>query len=838
MAVNSSSSTSWRNAFHSKLVIWMWLIATGGTAFLILLLAALSFSGLPSFERLENPAVNIATEIIDANGGKLGRFYIENRVPVTYEKLSPNLVQALISTEDERFYEHAGIDFRALGRVVYGVFTFNLKGGGSTITQQLAKLLYSDRNKADNFFKLVVVKLKEWITAVKLERSYTKEEIIANYLNQYDFNNGASGIKAASEIYFGKSQDKLNIQEAATLIGMLQNSSLFNPIKRPEKCQMRRNVILSQMVKNDYLKQKDYEKLSKTSLDLSNFRRENHSEGLAPHFRMALREEVKKILDKEEHFKPDGTKYNIYTDGLKIYTTIDPNIQKQAETAMQEHMAEVQSRFFKVWQGKDPWTYKTAKTTNEEMVYRQRTLRRLIMESDRFQRLKGIYLEEVLQKIETDFGSEFELKDTDIERLMEDAAKPGSLDKDKTIAAAQKSKLQQLKQSDYFLTLKSQWQKLNTEVDKVMKTPVKMKVFSYKNGEKDTIMSPLDSIKYHRMFLQTGSLAVDPITGNIKAWVGGINHKYFQYDHVRSRRQVGSTFKPFIYATAISFQGTSPCATVIDQPQTIHVGEGEFKIGKDWTPHNAEGGYSYNSLTLMDGLKLSKNTVSVYLMKQLQSTHPVRNLIHNMGVDTSKIPTTPAICLGSADMSVMEMSGAYTTFANNGVYSQPIFITRIEDKNGRVIFQEIPQERQALPSQDNYAMVQMLKYVAKGASGFGGIKSEVGGKTGTTNDYVDGWFMGVTPKLVVGTWVGGEDRWFRFLSLADGQGAKMARPFFAKFIRYIENDPKCNYDFNARFKKPTGDKTVELDCGKYALDELNTSPAQSTSPSEDVEEFQ
>lgn len=843
-------TNEWRLAFQKKMGKWMWRIFYCSIIGIILTFFLLSLSGLPSFEKLENPSVNLASITYDCNNAVLGKYYLENRLPVTYEKLSPNLVKALIATEDARFYEHAGIDFKSYIRVFYGLITFNTKkGGGSTITQQLAKLLYSDRDKANNVFKLVVIKLKEWITAVKLERSYTKEEIIANYLNQYDFNNGASGISAASEIYFAKTPSALNIQEAAMLIGMLQNASLFNPLKRPERCVTRRNVVLSQMVNNGSLSKNDFEKLKKLPLDISKFKRENHTDGTATYFRMALSEEVKKILEREECRKPDGNKYNLYTDGLKIYTTINANIQKIAEATMLEHMAEVQKRFFQVWSGKDPWTYKSAKTTTEELSYRQKTLKRLIYESERYQSLKPKYFDEIQETLDQNYAG-FDLKDVYIDKLLEEEKKAGTLDKDKTISTENIATLKSILNSSLWQKIKVQFQKLQLESEKIFKTPVKMKVFAYNlNGSKDTTMSPLDSIKYNRMFLQTGILAVDPITGQVKAWVGGINHKFFQYDHVKSRRQVGSTFKPFIYSTAIAFQGTSPCATVIDQPQTIHVGEGEFKIGKDWTPHNAEGGYSYKSLTLMDGLKLSKNTVSVYLMKQLQSTLPVRSLIHNMGVDTSKIPKTPAICLGSADMSVYEMAGAYTTFANDGKYNKPIYITKIEDKNGRVIYQELPEERQALPSQANYAMVQMLKYVAKGAGGLSGLKSEIGGKTGTTNDYVDGWFMGITPSLVVSTWVGGEDRWFRFLSLADGQGARMARPFFAKFIRKLEADPLTGYDSKSRFKRPAGDLAVELDCGSYNKDELdeNHSGGEDFMPDfdevkskkpEEIEEFQ
>ncbi|MEM9824431.1 MAG: penicillin-binding transpeptidase domain-containing protein, partial [Bacteroidota bacterium] len=416
----------------------------------------------------------------------------------------------------------------------------------------------------------------------------------------------------------------------------------------------------------------------------------------------------------------------------------------------------------------------------------------------------------------------------DIDRMLIEDKKKGSIAKlvsQEMVGTPLAVKYRKIMASTHWSNLKKQWSALQNTVKQKFAEPVKMTVFAYNDQmEKDTILSPLDSIKYHHMFLQLGSMAVDPATGFVKAWVGGINHKYFQFDHVTSERQVGSTFKPFVYATAIAQQGVSPCMQVYDLPYTIHPGEGNFHLREEWTPNNADGKYSGAPYTLFKGLQYSKNTVSVYLMKQLGDASPVRNLVNNMGLSstyrrsngTYKIPHAPSICLGASDLTVQELTGAYTTFANNGIYNKPVFITRIEDKNGRSIYQEIPEERLALHPNANFVMVNMLKSVMnQGLSGFGSIKSEVGGKTGTTNDYVDGWFMGLTPDLVVGTWVGGDDRWIRFRTLNLGIGAKMARPFFAKLLRKLERDKAVDYDIEARFNIPPGDLGIVIDCEEY-----------------------
>lgn len=814
---------------YARAVRWFWRLIIGGLVAVFALFLFINFSDIPSFRDLEDPASSQASEVLAANFQTLGRYFVENRVPVTYEQLSPHLVNALIATEDERYREHCGIDAEAVARVVVRtVFMSNASsGGGSTITQQLAKMLYSDRDfagmgKIQKTFTLVYYKLREWITAVKLERAYTKEEIIAMYLNQYDFINGAQGIRSAAETYFGKSQDKLDIEEAALLIGMLQNASLYNPLRFPEKCIRRRMVVLKQMQNNGYLTENQYDMLKVKPLDLTKFSRVHQSKDKAPYFCMELRKDIVRILDLPESRRPDGSKYNIYRDGLKIYTSIDPAMQAHAEAAMQQSMRKLQARFWEIWKGRDPWHYKNSETTDEEIDGRLHSLEKILRDSDRFATLRTKYMDAVLAKIEAEF--QLALTDDQIDLLLLEEQKKGAISKkmaERRISADQATALRRVFKSPFFGELKKQWRTLEAQADKVFRTKVNMTVFSWDaDFQTDTLLSPLDSVRYHRMFLQTGMMAIDPTTSEVKVWVGGINHKFFQFDHIRTDRQVGSTFKPFVYATAISQQGLSPCYHVYDQRVTIPAYYQNFKNGTAWTPSNSDGGWSGRLLTLKEALKHSKNSVSTYLMKQLGDTEPVRGLVHNMGIDSTarrgngeyRIPKQPSICLGAADISVFDMTSAYSTFGNNGVHARPVVIKKIEDKNGRIIWQAAQEETPALSPAYNFAMVEMLKYNVKGAPGFSTMRTEVGGKTGTTNNYSDGWFMGITPKLVVGTWVGGEDRWIRFLSLADGQGSKMARPIFSNFIARLEKDKASGFDPSKRFDIPTGDLGFEIDC--------------------------
>jgi penicillin-binding protein 1A len=484
-------------------------------------------------------------------------------------------------------------------------------------------------------------------------------------------------------------------------------------------------------------------------------------------------------------------------------------------------MKKTQARFFQVWKGRDPWKFKSGDATDDEIKNRQESLWKLLRDSDRFQKMWPKYMDASTERIKTRLG--IDLRDIDVERMLREEKKPGSLRSEATVDQA--VVYRKIMDSKEWKDIKIQYRALRAGLQKQYEKKVKMKVFTWNNPklEKDTVMSPIDSIRYHRMFLQTGILAVDPTSSEIKAWVGGINFKYFQFDHIQSQRQVGSTFKPFVYSTAIAQQHISPCFEVYDQAVTIPARYMNFQNIADWTPRNSTGTYSGARLNLKEALKNSVNTVSAYLMKQLGDTEPVRGQCNNMGIDSAKQsngryyipPGSPAICLGAADLTVFQMTGAYAAFANKGMYGLPFVIKKIEDKNGRILYRSMLEEKVALPANTDWVMIEMLKYNVKGAPGINTLKSEVGGKTGTTNDYTDGWFMGITPRLVVGTWVGGEDRWIRFLNLADGQGARMARPIFADFIGRLERDPKSGYDYNARFIRPDGDLGIETNCAAY-----------------------
>ena len=838
-----------RMPLYRKIVRWGWRIFLGGAATVLLLFLIISMMAIPSFRELEDPSSAVASEVLGSNNDLLGRFFVENRVPVPYEDLSPHLVTALISTEDERFREHCGIDGRAVARVVLRTVLMgdHSAGGGSTVTQQLAKMLYSDRDfegmgKMEKFVKLVYIKLREWITAVKLERAYTKEEIISMYLNQFNFINNAYGIHAAAEVYFNKDQESLNVQESATLIGMLKNPSYYNPNRHPDRSIKRRWVVLSQMKKNGVLTESQYDSLKVLPLGLQ-FKSVNFTDDKAPYLCDYLEKVVRdSLLELPECRRRDGSKYDIYRDGLKIYTTIDPAYQAHAEAAMAEQMKKLQARFFQVWKGRDPWTYRSGDASDEEIQGRKDALGKLVREGERFATMWPKFMDDVAEKFKNRYT--FELRPIDMERMLSEERTPGAIGKmliakpRALVTSEQATAYRRIMASKEWGDTKAQYRALNAAVKKQYAQPVKMKVFTWNNPklEKDTVMTPMDSVRYHRMFLQTGVLAVDPTTSEIKAWVGGVNFKYFQYDHILTQRQVGSTFKPFVYATAIAHQGISPCFEVYDNPVTIPAHYMSFEHYTDWTPKNSTGTYSGARLTLKEGLKNSVNTVSAYLMRELGSTEPVRGLCHKMGIDSSKLangryrilPGSPAMCLGAADLTPYEMTGAYAAFANKGMYGLPYVIKRIEDKNGRVLYRSVPEEHAALAANADWVMLEMLQYNVKGAPGINTLKSQVGGKTGTTNDYTDGWFMGVTPRLVVGTWVGGEDRWIRFLSLGDGQGARMARPIFASFISRLEKDPKSGYDFNARFVRPPGDLGIETNCATYE---------SSLGPASDEEDF-
>lgn len=823
-AIRSQKHTTWTQ--------WMWRLFYVGLA--VLFLSIITFSFLtPSFKKLEDPTLNLASEVISQDDSTvLGRLYIQNRAPVRYENLPKHIIQALLATEDVRFHSHSGIDPEALLRVFVKTFLMRQKGqgGGSTLTMQLAKLLYSDRDFKDmNFiekaFGYYYRKLSEMITAIKLERAYTKEELITMYLNTYDFGYNAHGIRAASEVYFNKAPEQLSFEEGATLVGMCNNSSLYNPVRRNEKTKQRRNKVLERCFEQRVITERQYKELAAKPLDVSKFRTRSHNDGLATYFRTTLADDVKKILRDKGIIKSDGTNYDVYRDGLKIYTSIDAEMQAMAETSMREHMATMQAKYFKVWKGRDPWTYKDQETTDAQILQRQASLEAQIRNSDRYLMLRSKHLDATLDAVEEDYEG-LTIMDSDIINMLKQEKQPTFFEtmlKSNSLNPKRADVYRQIMKSANWGKIKNQWNILQENARNDFKKPVRMKVFAYNAaGEKDSTLTPLDSIRFHRMHLQLGSMGVDPLTGFVKFWVGGIGHKYFQVDHVRVDRQVGSTFKPFIYATAIAQFGMSPCQQVHDVPQTIGVGEGSFGLIQSWTPKNSSG-YSGSYMTLWDALKESRNTASVYLMKSIGSTQPVREIVHEMGIDVDakyangqfRLPKTPAICLGAADLTVLEMTGGYSTFANNGVYIKPQYIRKIADKSGRIIYQEIAKKQSALPENAAFVMLQMLKYNVRSAPGLKTMKSEVGGKTGTTNDYRDGWFMGVTPRLVVGTWVGGEDQWIRFLRIEDGQGAAMARPFFVKLMDKVEKSKTLQYNVEERFKKPAGDLGITLNCGDY-----------------------
>ncbi len=787
---------------------------------------SISFSDLPSFEDLENPKYDLASTIYDVNGKPFGRYYIEDRVAVDYEQLSPHVKQALLVTEDDRFYDHSGIDLRALARVGFKTLILRQEnaGGGSTISQQLAKLLFQRPSmKGMSFinktFTLISVKLKEWVTAVKLEKRYTKEEIMSMYLNKFEFINGAHGIEAAAQIYFNKSQDSLSISEAATLVGMLKNPSLFNPKRFPEKCKERRNTVLNLLYNSGYINKTNRDKLVAENIDMSSFSRKTQSEGPAPYFRAELTKFLKDLFTKKNIKKSDGTEYNVYTDGLKIYTTIDLTYQQYAEQAVFEHMKANQERFWRVWKSKDPWTYETDDY--------QKKLRADILESqckgsERYLSMRNKYLGKALVDVEEKYPG-LPLSDNVIKIL-------DSIQQNLTTwhNATQNAKLDIVYQDRYhrlinneiWLDIVLQYKDLQKEFKKEFAIPIKMKVSDYEVGEKEVEMSPYDSVRYHRMYLQAGMLAVEPNTGFVKAWVGGINHKYFKYDHASMRRSVGSTIKPFVYLQAMAVANIAPCEQYEDIQYTISPADSGFDMVEEWSPANAEEKFSKRKYNLFQGLSESKNSISVKLLKEMGTVAPVRDLLHNLGIDKNlrlpngqlAVPKLPSICLGAVDLTLIEMSGAYSAFSNNGTYVQPVFISRIEDKNGKVIYQGIPNRKSAVNPLYNAVMLAMLQ---NNVSGNVRVKSQIGGKTGTTNDFADGWFMGVTPTLAIGVWTGGDDKWIRFLTLDDGQGSVMARPIVQKFLQKLESDETCGYDVGATFPIPPTGYAEMIDCDLF-----------------------
>jgi penicillin-binding protein 1A len=716
---------------------------------LLLLVGSGVFGSLPKVDELLNPKNNLATIVYSGDMKILGKYYSENRVNVSFHQLDSDIVKALIATEDARFYEHSGVDVKALGRSAFGIFTGG-KGGGSTITQQLAKMMFP-REKLSKP-ELLVRKIKEWIIATRLEKLYTKEEILSLYLNKFDFLNLAVGVKSAAQIYFNRTQDSLKVEQAAMLVGMAKNPAYFNPIRFAERTILRRNVVLHQMLKYDYLSQAAYDSLKLLPLGLT-FMPENHNDGLATYFREYVRDN---FLDTwcKNHINPQTNKpYNIYKDGLKIYTTLDSRMQQYAEEAVNEHMHDLQIMFSK----------------------------------------------ECLNKKNAPFA--WNVSQEEIKSIM----------------------VASIKRSNRYRNLKEDGLS-NEEILKTFYKPVAMRVYSLR-GDIDTVLTPYDSIRYYKSFLQTGFMAMEPQTGYVKAWVGGINHKHFQYDHVKvSKRQVGSTFKPFVYALAIQ-EGYSPCYQVPNVKTCITT-----DLGVDWCPNNSDGPNDKNvgkMITLKKALALSMNYITAWVMKQY-GPHAVVSLVKRLGI-TSDIPEVPSICLGTADISVFEMVAANSTFANKGTYIQPTFITRIEDKNGKILEEFIPNSDEVFSEEKAYAMIQLMRGVVDGGTGSRlrfrhKLYNQIAGKTGTTQRNADGWFMGLTPELVAGVWVGGEDRSIHFNSMVEGQGATMALPIWGKFFNKVYADKKLKVS-TADFPRPINlDPNLEMDCTKYddAVNEENT----------------
>lgn len=718
------------------------------------------FGSMPSFEDLENPDSNLATEIISSDGVVIGKYFQTNRSQLKYSDLPKNLVDALVATEDERFYEHSGIDARGTLRAAFSLGT---NGGASTLTQQLAKQLFHGEGSKFLPFR-IVQKIKEWIIATRLERQYTKNEILAMYCNVYDFGNYAVGVSSAAQTYFSKEPKDLTIDESAILVGMFKNSGLYNPVRNPVGVKNRRNVVLSQMQKAKMISMETKDRLQELPITLQ-FKLESHREGTATYFREYLRDYLKKWV--ADNKKPDGSDYDIYKDGLKIYTTIDSRMQKYAEEAVSAHMANLQEEFF----------IQSKNNKNAPFV-------------------------NISQK-ETD-------------RIM----------------------MQAMKASNRWFVMKSD-DKSDDEIIKSFGTKTKMKIFTWK-GERDTIMTPTDSIRYYKHFLQSGLMAMEPQTGSIKAWVGGINYKYFQYDHVgQGARQVGSTFKPFVYATAIEQLNMSPCDSIIDAPFTIPVGR--HHVTASWTPKNSNNRY-IGMVTLKKALASSINTISAKLIDRT-GPEAVVDLAHKLGIKTH-IPNQPSIALGAVDITVQEMVAAYSTFANQGVYVKPQFLNRIENKSGEIIYEPIPESHDVLNKDIAFAVVKLLEGVTEGGSGSrlrttgGGhgynrvtgypyaFTNPIAGKTGTTQNQSDGWFMGMVPNLVTGVWVGCEDRSARFKSITYGQGATAALPVWGYFMKLCYKDPELKIS-KAEFEKPAN-LSIKVDCyvPKKVKDSIN--PEQNT----------
>ncbi len=722
------------------LILWAGFFASIGLLIGLFVLISNGYLGkMPSFQELENPESSQSSLLFADDGRLLGSYFIENRSDVDFRELSPNLVNALVATEDIRYYEHSGIDFKALARVFVGVVSGSNKGGGSTITQQLAKLLFTE--KPGTSLARVRQKLNEWVIAIKLEKSYSKEEIIAMYLNKYDFINNADGIQTAARVYFGTTPDSLQLTQAATLVGMLQNSSLYNPFRRPKLVTERRNVVLKQMFKYNYINKLTYDSAVVQPLGL-HINKQSHTDGEANYFREYLRAWLKDWASK--HYKADGSPYNLYRDGLRIYSTINYDMQAYAEKAVREHMSkDLQPAFYKHWKGYTNAPFDFDKEDAAEQI--DKILHTAMRRSERY-------------------------------RLMRKA----KISKD--------------------------------SIEKVFHIPTQMTLFSWR-GDIDTVLSPMDSIRYYKEILQAGLMSVQPQTGQVKAYVGGLDYRYFKYDHViQAKRQVGSTFKPFVYALAMQEGNMSPCSKMANVQPIIRLPDGTF-----WKPHNSNKHFEGQEVTLKWALANSINWISAQLIDKYNPAAVVK-MAKKLGV-TSYIPPVYAIALGTPDISLYEMVGAMASFANKGVHLKPIFITRIEDKNGNVLQRFVPESNEAVSEETAYLMLSLMKGVVESGTGVRlrykyGFRNPIAGKTGTTQNQSDGWFMGITPKLVTGVWVGAEDRSVHFRTISLGQGANMALPIWALYMKQVYADKKIDL-YKGDFEAPAKPLSVEIDCDKY-----------------------
>ena len=775
MATKKQANTS---SDFSRYIKWFWILFLAGVLGLILIFSLASMGALgemPDHTQLENPETNLATEIISSDGLTLGKFYFnDNRTPVAYEELPTHLVDALIATEDARFHDHAGIDARGTVRA----FAFmGSKGGASTISQQLARQLFVGvRSKSK--LEAVTQKVKEWVIALRLERQYTKEEIIAQYFNIYDFGNNADGIRSASRIYFGKEPKEIDLRESAMLVGMFKNSSLYNPRRNPEGVKNRRNVVLGQMEKYGYINEEVKDSIKQMDLGL-NYSPESHNEGIATYFREYLRDFMKDWIRNNP--KADGSKYDLYSDGLKIYTTIDSRMQAYAEEAVARHMPRLQAEFF----------HQNTPNRNPTAPF-------------------------------------LELDNAEIKDLMD----------------------RSMRRSERWRVMKKEG-KTDKEIIKSFDTPTKMRIFSWDapGREIDTILKPIDSMRYYKSFLQPGMMSMDPQTGHVKAWVGGMDYKHFQYDMVKQgKRQVGSTFKPFVYATAIDQLHLSPCDEFHDIPFCIE--KGKYGNTEEWCPKNSGEKYG-GTRTLKNALANSVNTITAQLMDKV-GPQPVVDLVKKLGVESELLPV-PSIALGTPDLSVYEMVAAYSAFANKGVYTKPVMVTSIVDKNDTVLYQFSPESRDVLSEEAAYVTVKLLEGVTLGGSGIRlrttgaerykpefkeiitgypyQFTNPIAGKTGTTQNQSDGWFMGMVPNLVTGVWVGAEDRSVHFKTITYGQGASMALPIWGMYMKSCYEDAELGIsieDFeepanlSIRVNCDTDDDTIkEEPVIEYGVDELD-----------------